>query len=92
MSKLDLLNSCAAFSLALALAAGSAHATEELNALVWCDHADPEFLRPFEEAHDVKVNVKEYEGTGVALALIEQSQPGDWDLFAIDGIDVGRAV
>lgn len=92
MSKLDLLNSSAAFSLALVMAAGSVNAAEELNALVWCDHADPEFLRPFEEANDVKVNVKEYEGTGVALALIEQSQPGDWDVFAIDGIDVRRAV
>ena len=88
----------------LALAAGSAialsgvvaatsHAqTRQLNALMWCDHADPAFLRPFEEANDVKVNVKEYEGTGTALSLIEQSQPGDWDVFAIDGIDVPRAV
>ena len=66
--------------------------SQELNALVWCDHADPEFLRPFEEANDVRVNVKEYEGTGTALSLIEQSQPGDWDVFAIDGIDVPRAV
>ena len=66
--------------------------TKELNALVWCDHADPEFLRPFEEANDVKVNVKEYEGTGTAFSIIEQSQPGDWDVFAIDGIDVPRAV
>ena len=66
--------------------------SRELNALVWCDHADPAFLRPFEEANDVKVNVKEYEGTGTALSIIEQSQPGDWDVFAIDGIDVPRAV
>ena len=89
-------------SLFAALAATTALATmplapalaqsQELNALVWCDHADPEFLRPFEEANDVKVNVKEYEGTGTAFSLIEQSQPGDWDVFAIDGIDVPRAV
>jgi spermidine/putrescine transport system substrate-binding protein len=38
------------------------------------------------------VNLKEYEGTGAALALIEQSQPGDWDVLVIDGIDVPRAV
>ncbi|MEM7522553.1 MAG: extracellular solute-binding protein [Pseudomonadota bacterium] len=76
----------------LVLFASAAHATEELNALIWCDHADPALLEPFETANDVKVNVREYEGTGVALALLEQSQPGDWDVFVIDGIDVGRAV
>ena len=67
-----------------------ASAAEELNALVWCDHTDPALLEPFEEAHGVKVNVKEYEGTGTALALIEQSQPGDWDVFVVDGVDVPR--
>ena len=35
-----------------------------LNALVWCDHADPALLGPFEDANGVTVNVKEYEGTG----------------------------
>jgi spermidine/putrescine transport system substrate-binding protein len=62
----------------------------ELNALVWCDHTDPELLRPFEEANDVKVNVKDYEGTGVALGILEQSQPGDWDVFVVDSVDVPR--
>jgi len=76
---------------ALALAALPAAAAEELNALLWCDHADPDFLAPFEEANDVRVNVKEYEGTGAALAILEQSQPGDWDVISIDGIDVPRA-
>lgn len=70
----------------------AAQAEEELNALVWCDHADTGLLEPFESANNVKVNVREYEGTGVALALLEQSQPGDWDVFVIDGIDVGRVV
>lgn len=49
-------------------------AAEELNALVWCDHTDPALIEPFEEANDVKVNLKDYEGTGTALSLIEQSQ------------------
>ncbi|MEM7547442.1 MAG: extracellular solute-binding protein [Pseudomonadota bacterium] len=71
---------------------GPLHAAEELNALVWCDHTDPALLQPFEEQHDVRVNVKEYEGTAAALALIEQSRPGDWDVLVIDGVDVGRAV
>jgi len=74
------------------VAAGPALAAGELNALVWCDHTDPELIRPFEEAHDVRVNLKEYEGTGTALSLVEQSRPGDWDVFVIDGIDVPRAI
>jgi len=67
-------------------------AAEELNALVWCDHTDPALIAPFEEANGVKVNLKEYEGTGAALAIVEQSQPGDWDVFVIDGVDVPRVV
>jgi spermidine/putrescine transport system substrate-binding protein len=73
------------------LMTGTANAAE-LNALVWCDRADPNFLKPFEDANGVKVNVKEYEGTGAGLAIIEQSQPGDWDVMAIDSIDVNRGV
>jgi spermidine/putrescine transport system substrate-binding protein len=65
---------------------------QDLNALVWCDHADPNFLKPFEDANGIKVNVKEYEGTGAGLAIIEQSQPGDWDVMVIDSIDVNRGV
>ncbi len=67
-------------------------AAEELNALVWCDHSDPNFLKPFEEATGSKVNVKEFEGTGAGLAIVEQSQPGDWDVMVIDSIDVPRGV
>ncbi|NKB16133.1 MAG: extracellular solute-binding protein, partial [Sphingomonadales bacterium] len=44
----------------------------------------------FEEAHDVRVNVKEFEGTGAGLAIVEQSQPGDWDVMVIDSVDVPR--
>lgn len=79
-----------------AMAAASAGTTaaqaEELNALVWCDHSDPNLLKPFEDANGVKVNVKEFEGTGAGLAIIEQSQPGDWDVMVIDSIDVRRGV
>jgi spermidine/putrescine transport system substrate-binding protein len=62
----------------------------ELNALVWCDHTDPELLEPFEEEHNVKVNVRDYEGTGVGLGILEQSQPGEWDVFVVDSVDVPR--
>lgn len=67
---------------------GSATAAGSINALVWCDHTDPEFIEPFEQANDVKVNLKEFEGTGAALSILEQSQPGDWDVLIIDGVDV----
>ncbi len=82
---------------ALALLAGGlmstmASAADELNALVWCDHTDPGLIKPFEDKHGVKINLKDYEGTGTALSLIEQSQPGDWDVFVVDGIDVPRVV
>lgn len=69
-----------------------ARAAEELNALVWCDHTDPALIEPFEQAHGVKVNLKDYEGTGTALSIIEQSRPGDWDVFVVDGVDVPRVV
>ena len=77
---------------ALALLAASPALSQELNALIWCDHADPALLQPFEEANGVKVNVKEFEGTGAGLAIVEQSQPGDWDVMVIDSIDVRRGV
>ncbi len=76
----------------LGLGSTNAFAAEELNALVWCDHTDPALIQPFEEKHGVTVNLKEYEGTGTALALLEQSQPGDWDVFVVDGVDVPRVV
>jgi spermidine/putrescine transport system substrate-binding protein len=63
-----------------------------LNALIWCDHSDPNLLKPFEEANKIKVNVKEFEGTGAGLAIVEQSQPGDWDVMVIDSIDIRRGV
>src|SRR6185295_13461665 len=72
--------------------AGAASAADELNALIWCDHADPALLKPFEDANGVKVNVKEFEGTGAGLAIVDQSQPGDWDVMVIDSIDVPRGV
>src|SRR5512145_2671684 len=72
--------------------AGVASAADELNALMWCDHSDPNLLKPFEDANGVKVNVKEFEGTGAGPAIIEQSQPGDWDVMVIDSIDVRRGV
>ena len=79
-----------------AIAAGSvgrphrAHAADEINALVWCDHSDPNLLSPFEEANGIKVNTKEFGATGEALAVLEQSKPGDWDVLVLDTVDIPR--
>jgi spermidine/putrescine transport system substrate-binding protein len=81
-----ILPALAAFGLAQAVSA------QEINALVWCDHADPALIEPFEAATGITVNLKEYEGTAAGLAILEQSQPGDWDVLVIDAVDVGRAV
>lgn len=87
------LKACFFLAAGLGLLAPLAPAdAQELNALVWCDHSDPAVLRPFEEANGVKVNVKEFEGTGAGLAIVEQSQPGDWDVMVIDSVDVRRGV
>jgi spermidine/putrescine transport system substrate-binding protein len=80
-----------ATSLAAMLAAAPATA-EEINALVWCDHTDDALLQGFTDATGITVNVKDYEGTAAALAILDQSQPGEWDVLVIDGVDVGRAV
>ena len=74
------LASAAAFAVAaVSILPGTtpAYAQEELNALVWCDHKDPALIEPFEKANNVKVNLKDYEGTGAALSILQQSQPGD---------------
>lgn len=86
-----MLTILAMFLAGLLTIGGGAHANE-LNALVWCDHLDAELIEPFEQEHEVTVNLREYEGTGTALAMIEQSQPGDWDVFVVDSTDVRRVV
>jgi spermidine/putrescine transport system substrate-binding protein len=67
-------------------------AVVQINALVWCDHTDEPFLKAFTTKTGIKVNVKDYEGTGTALSLLEQSKPGDWDVFVVDSTDVRRVV
>jgi len=88
ISRRSFLGTMGGVAAASALGPRLSWAADELNILVWCDHADPKLLQPFEQAHNVRVNVKTYEGTGTALSIIEQSQPGDWDVFVIDAPDV----
>jgi spermidine/putrescine transport system substrate-binding protein len=79
-----------AAALAAAFLCGAATAAESINALVWCDHTDEPFLKAFTAKTGIKIKVKDYEGTGTALSLIEQSKPGDWDVFVVDSTDVRR--
>ena len=59
-------------------------AADAMSFLTWCDHVDPRLIGGFEEMTGIKVNAKTYEGTGSALALKDQSSPGDWDLLCLD--------
>ena len=52
----------------------------------------PIYSSPSRKPTGIKVNVKEFEGTGAGLAIVDQSQPGDWDVMVIDSIDVPRGV
>src|SRR5689334_15960277 len=91
-SAVSAVSAVAVMAAVLGLAAARPAAAAELNALIWCDHSDPALLKPFEDANGVKVNVKEFEGTGAGLAIVDQSQAGDWDVMVIDSIDVPRGV
>ena len=46
-------------------------ADQELNILVWCDHTDATLLEPFEKANNCRINVKDYQETGAALAVLD---------------------
>lgn len=82
------LKTSAAALAAPAILPSRAFANEELNILVWCDHADPKLIDPFAEQFGVTVNVKTYEGTGTAISLLEQSGEGEWDVLVVDAPDV----
>ena len=36
------------------------------------------------------MTLKEYEVTAAGMAILDQSQPGDWDMMVIDAVDVHR--
>lgn len=65
---------------AAALSSLPVRAAEEINALVWCDHTADAFHQDFTTK------------TGIALARLEQSKPGVWDVFVVDSTDVRRVV
>ncbi|MFT8635286.1 ABC transporter substrate-binding protein [Novacetimonas hansenii] len=69
------------------LACHTARARDDvLNILTSCDHEDPELLRPFEQANAVQVHFRDIDTVAVesVMSVIQQAQPGDWDLVATD--------
>jgi spermidine/putrescine transport system substrate-binding protein len=75
----------------IAIVCATAHG-QELNVLAWCDHTDPALLDPFTEQTGIRVNVRDYEGTGAGLALLDQSRPGDWDVWVLDSPAIPEVV
>lgn len=57
-------------STSMALAAG------ELNIFNWGNYTNPELIKKFEEAHDVKVTVTDYDSNETALAKVRQGGHG----------------
>lgn len=75
---------------ALGPASGPTRADDRtLNLLSWPGHADPAFVKPFEEKHGVKVVAKEYVGGEPMLALMNQSPPGTFDVVLADAEYIG---
>ena len=76
ISRRSFLGTVGGVAAASALGPRLSWGADELNVLVWCDHADPKLLQPFEQAHNVRVNVKTYEGTGTALSSSSNPNQG----------------
>ena len=88
----SILASAAMLALMSFAKVGAAQAADTLNVLTWCDHEDPALLEPFERANNVKVNFKDIDSTAAVLAVLGQSQPGDWDVLVVDQTDTARLV
>lgn len=55
----------------LALSAGAAMAEGELNIYNWGNYTNPELIKKFEAAHDVKVTITDYDSNDTALAKVK---------------------
>jgi spermidine/putrescine transport system substrate-binding protein len=61
---------------ALALSAASALAAGELNIFNWGNYTSPDLIKKFEEIHQVKVTITDYDSNDTALAKIRQGGHG----------------
>jgi spermidine/putrescine transport system substrate-binding protein len=62
--------------LALAASAGTAFAAGELQIFNWGDYTNPELIKKFEDAYDVKVTVTDYDSNDTALAKVRAGGHG----------------
>lgn len=62
--------------LALAASAGLARAEGELNIFNWGNYTNPELIKKFEAAYNVKVTVTDYDSNDTALAKVRQGGHG----------------
>ncbi|MBB4301399.1 spermidine/putrescine transport system substrate-binding protein [Rhodobium orientis] len=58
------------------LVASAAHAEGELNIFNWGDYTNPELIKKFEAAYDVKVTVTDYDSNSTALAKVRAGGHG----------------
>lgn len=68
-----------------------ARAQGTLRALTWPGYDEPGVIGPFEQRHRVTVQSRIYNDSGVALSLLQQSAPGEWDVAIIDTAYIERA-
>jgi len=61
---------------------------QSLNILAWPDHAGNDVLGPFKEKYGVNINIKTFQMTPTAVATIQGSSPGFWDIMVIDDADI----
>jgi len=66
----------AAAALALLGLSGEALADGELNIYNWGDYTNPELIKKFEQAHNVKVTVTDYDSNDTALAKVKAGGHG----------------
>ena len=63
-------------ALAMLALAGAAAAEGELNIYNWGNYTNPELIKKFEDAYDVKVTITDYDSNTTALAKIEAGGHG----------------
>jgi spermidine/putrescine transport system substrate-binding protein len=61
---------------ALLALAGMAHADGELNIYNWGDYTSPDLIKKFEQAHNVKVTITDYDSNDTALAKVRAGGHG----------------
>lgn len=69
---------------ALSLIAGAALAEGELNIYNWGNYTSPEMIKKFEEEHDIKVTITDYDSNDTAMAKVKVGGHG-FDIIVPSG-------